>query len=149
MSTSLDRSRLIPAPRDRVWEVLARFDRLSDWAPDADHSAPLTLPASGPGAARRVQGGRTVLVETIVTWEPPCRLGYRIEGLPARAGTITDEWRLEERGSQTLATITTTVDAAVRPPGPLVERIVARRLARVSDGLLDGLAQYLTRGAAA
>lgn len=143
MPTSVDRSRVISAPRDRVWDVLAAFDRLSDWAPDAEHSAPLTMPATGPGAKRRVQNGRVVLVETIVAWEQPAQLAYRIEGLPPRLGSITFDWRLEPQGTMTAAKVTVTVNSGARPPQQLVERVVARRFAGVASGLLDALDAHL------
>jgi uncharacterized protein YndB with AHSA1/START domain len=143
MPTMAQRTHLLPAPLDEVWDVLADFGDISRWATTLDHSAPLD-PRHGPGGARRIQVGRKTLVETVVGWEPPTRLSYRIDGLPPRLGTIVNEWRLEPDGEATRAAITTTVDTGPRPPHKLVERLVVRRMTRVSVELLSGLAVHVS-----
>ena len=144
MVTSAPRTRLLPAPVDRVWEVLAGFDDISTWAPAVvDHSSSMGGPDGGIGAARRIQTGRTTIVETVESWDPPNALAYRLEGLPRALRRVTNEWRLEPVGDQTQATLTTTVVVGPRPPQRLVERIALRRMEKVSDGLLDGLADHV------
>jgi hypothetical protein len=110
-----------------------------------DHSCALDERAGAVGSTRRVQVGRMALVERIVTWEPPRRLGYRIEGLPARLGAVTNEWTLTAEGAGAAVTLTTTVSTGPRPPQLLVERVVARRLAMASKQMLAGLADHLSR----
>jgi hypothetical protein len=128
-----------------VWEVLARFDDIAVWAPAVvDHSSGLGGPEEGVGAARRIQSGRTTVVETVERWDPPKLLAYRLEGLPGPLRKVVNEWRLEPSGDATEATITSSVDVGPRPPHRLVERVALRRLAKVSDGLLDGLASHLS-----
>ena len=144
MVTSAPRTRLLPAPVDRVWEVLAGFDDISTWAPAVvDHSSSMGGPDGGIGAARRIQTGRTTIVETVESWDPPNALAYRLEGLPRALRRVTNEWRLEPVGDQTQATLTTTVVVGPRPPQRLVERIALRRMEKVSDGLLDGLTDHV------
>ena len=144
MVTSAPRTRLLPAPVDRVWEVLAGFDDISTWAPAVvDHSSSMGGPDGGIGAARRIQTGRTTIVETVESWDPPNALAYRLEGLPRALRRVTNEWRLEPVGDRTQATLTTTVVVGPRPPQRLVERIALRRMEKVSDGLLDGLADHV------
>ena len=135
---------MLPAPVDRVWAVLAEFDDISTWAPAVvDHSSSMGGPDGGIGAARRIQTGRTTIVETVESWDPPNVLTYRLEGLPRALRRVTNEWRLEPVGDQTQATLTTTVVVGPRPPQRLVERIALRRMEKVSDGLLDGLADHV------
>jgi hypothetical protein len=143
MPTTALRTHLLPASVDGVWDVLADFGDISAWAPTLDHSCILD-PRHGPGGSRRIQVGRNTLVETVVGWEPPTRLSYRIDGLPRRLGTIVNEWRLEPDGQTTRATIETTVDTGPRPPQRLIERLVTRRMTRVSVELLSGLATFLS-----
>ena len=144
MASSAHRTRRLPAPLERVWDVLAGFDDIAAWAPSVvDHSSALGGPDGGVGAARRIQSGRTTLVETVEGWDPPKHLSYRLDGLPRAVRRVTNEWRLEPDGDATQATITTTVDVGPRPPHRLVERLVLRRMGKVSDGLLDGLARHL------
>jgi uncharacterized protein YndB with AHSA1/START domain len=146
---TVERSRTIPAGRGRVWDVLADFDRLADWAPNADHTC--WLDDARPdgemvGRARRVQAGRVVLVETVTVWEPPARLAYDLGGLPPVVKAAVNEWRLcidPSDGNRTVVTLATHVDCGPRPPQRLLARIVGRRLAGASDVMLDGLTAHL------
>jgi uncharacterized protein YndB with AHSA1/START domain len=144
MSVAAERSRRLPARPEAVWAVLADFGDISRWAPDVDHSWMLSSGPTGPGSRRRVQVGRAALVEEITVWDPPHHLAYVVRGLPRGAGTVTNHWRLRRDGSAgTHAAVTTTVNAGRRPPQRVVERVVARRLATASDGMLEGLAGEL------
>ena len=152
--TLVERTRTIEAPVTAVWDVLADFDRLAEWADNADHTGWLDDPAPDGdmiGRARRVQAGRVVLVETITVWEPTARLAYDLGGLPPIVKSATNEWRLVADASDadaTIVTLATTVDCGVRPPQQLIARLVAGRLAKASDVMLAGLAQHLeTTGA--
>jgi hypothetical protein len=135
------RSCRLPAPVGAVWDVLARFDDIADWAPAVvDHSAAMGG-GDGVGRARRIQAGRSTVVEVVEVWDPPARLAYRLEGLPRPIRRAVNEWRLEPDGAGTRATLTSEVEVGPRPPQRLVERIALRRLTAASDGLLDGLAR--------
>jgi uncharacterized protein YndB with AHSA1/START domain len=148
MTATAQRNRVIDAAPEEVWQTLADFGKISRWAPNVSHSATLSPTTEGPGTARRVQAGRNVLVETVIDWEPPSFLRYRIEGLPRRLGEITNEWRLEPTTGATgepatSVTLTSTVNTGPRPPQRLIERIVTRPLAKASQKMLDGLAAHL------
>jgi hypothetical protein len=145
-ATTAVRTTEVAASPGEVWAALAAFDRLSEWSPDVDHSSYLTEQVDGIGAARRVQVGRTVLVERITVWDPPRALAYALEGLPPVIGGATNHWTLRPSGTGTSVTLTSTVDPGHKPPGRLVAPLVARRLAKASDGMLAGLAAHL-RGA--
>ncbi len=152
--TLVERTRTIGSPVAAVWGVLADFDRLAEWADNADHTAWLDDPAPDGhmvGRARRVQAGRVVLVETITVWEPMTRLAYDLGGLPPIVKSATNEWQLVADSSDadsTIVTLATNVDCGPRPPQQLIARIVAGRLAKASDVMLAGLAHHLeTTGA--
>ena len=91
------------------------------------------------GLVRRVQTGRTTLLETVEEWDAGKALAYRIEGLPV-ARAVRNAWHLAPATVGTSVTLTTTVDAGPRPPQQLIARLVARRLAKESDSMLAGLA---------
>lgn len=139
------RQRQIAAAPDTVWQVLADFDRIADWAPNVDHSCLLTEQDSGEGAIRRVQVGRMVLTETVRAWQPGTSLSYEISGLPPVIRSVVNTWRLEPQAGGTLVSLTTDVDAGGRPPQQLVARVVGRKLAAASDEMLDGLTAHLDR----
>lgn len=133
------RHRRIEASPGEIWEVLADYGALSRWAPNVDHSTVTSSEREGPGATRRVQAGRTVLLERVVDWEPSVTLAYVIDGLPRVVRHAENRWQLTPVGGATEVTLTSTIDAGGRPPQKLVAAVVARILARVSDQLLDGL----------
>jgi uncharacterized protein YndB with AHSA1/START domain len=144
---AVERTRMIEAPIDAVWAVLAEFDRLAEWADNADHTCWLDEPRPDGemiGRARRVQAGRMVLIETITAWEPPRRLMYDLAGLPPVVKSAANEWRLvpdADDDARTVVTLVSHVDCGPRPPQQLVARAVARRLGAASDTMLTGLAR--------
>jgi uncharacterized protein YndB with AHSA1/START domain len=146
------RRRTITAPIGAIWDELAEFDTISRWAPNVDHSCLMVQrPDDGDmtGVARRVQSGRFVLVERITTWEPQTRLAYEITGLPPVLRHVVNEWRLTAPATpnSTYVALVTRVDCGPRPPQQLIARAAGRSLARASDKMLDGLADWCTRTA--
>lgn len=141
------RTRRVGAAPDEVWSVLADFAALARWARDVDHACLLHAGGLDVGLTRRVQLGRTTLLEVVDVLEPDRRLGYRIEGLPPVLRRVRNEWTLAPEGSGTAVTLASTVDAGPRPPQQLIARLGARRLARASDSLLADLDAHLTAGA--
>jgi carbon monoxide dehydrogenase subunit G len=145
VTATTSRTVCVPAPTEAVWDVLADFGALARWVPEVDHSCVLHGGPVGIGTVRRVQVGRTTLLETIRTWSPPEHLGYDITGLPPVLRRVANDWHLRTVAGGTEVTITTTVDAGPRPPQLLVARLVARRMAVTSAHMLAGLAA-LTSG---
>lgn len=130
----------IQQPASAVWTVLADFEAISSWAPNVDHSCLTTTAAAGVDATRRIQTGRTTVLETVTEWEPERTLAYSITGLPPVIRSVTNTWRLSDLGAATEVTLTTAIDAGPRPPQKVVARAVGRALANVSRQMLDGLA---------
>jgi uncharacterized protein YndB with AHSA1/START domain len=145
---TVERQATIAAPPDRVWSVLADFPGISRWAPDVDHSCAMTDRHDGLGAVRRVQTGRTTLVETVREWEPGSRLAYGITGLPPVVRSVVTSWTLEGVGSpavRTEVTVRTDVDAGPRPPQRLIAKVVARKFGSAADEMLAGLTAHVER----
>lgn len=147
--TSVSRTGAIAAPPHVVWNVLADFGAIVTWAPNVDHSCLLTEQPGGVGSARRIQAGRTTLVETVTEWSPPAAgepgvLAYRLDGLPKVVRSVTNRWELTPSGTGTSIALTSTVDAGPRPPQRLVARLVGRRLGAASDEMIAGLAAHVT-----
>jgi len=133
----------IERPAAHVWAVLADFGSISRWAPNVDHSCLTTNTEAGIGATRRIQSGRNTVLETIVEWEPIQQLAYTITGLPPVIRSVTNTWRLNDVGERVEVTLTSTIDAAPRPPQQLVARAVGTALAKASRQMLDGLNQHV------
>ncbi len=133
---------------DHVWAALADFGGISRWAPNVDHSCLATERCEGVGTMRRVQVGRTALLERVVEWQPGERLAYSIEGLPAVVRSVTNTWQVEGAGSATTVTLTSAVDAGPRPPQQLIARVVGKSLVKASREMLAGLRTHLEEGVA-
>lgn len=146
MSAEVSRTAIVAAPVGVVWDLLADFGSLARWVPEVEHSCRLHAGPVGVGTVRRVQVGRTTLLETITTWSPPDHLGYDITGLPPALRAVRNDWHLRPVDAGTEVTVTTTVDAGPRPPQRLIAGIVARRMAATSDQMLAGLTAALTSG---
>ncbi|WCO66910.1 SRPBCC family protein [Iamia majanohamensis] len=146
--TDVVRARTIARPPEEVWDALADFGAIATWADRVDHSS-LLRPGAGGGAAdvgaeRRVQVGRSALLERVVESDRPDALAYDIEGLPPVVRRARNAWSLTSAGDgATAVTLTSTVDCGPRPPQKLVARLVGRRMGKESDSMLAGLARTL------
>ncbi|MGV0792964.1 SRPBCC family protein [Mycolicibacterium sp. XJ1819] len=139
----IDRTRIIAATSKEIWELLADFGAISSWVDNIDHSCLLVRGTEPVGTTRRLQVGRSVLVERIVAVDSPDTLAYEIEGLPGWLGRVTNRWTLQPQEASTAVTLTSTVEIGARPDQRLAERVLARALARQSDKMLAGLARRM------
>lgn len=142
-------TRNIAAEPEAVWAALADFGAISGWASNVDHSCLMSGQAEGIGTVRRVQVGRTSLVERVVDWAPNITLAYSIEGLPPVIRSVVNTWILRETAGGTRVSLTSRVNAGPRPPQQLIAEIVARRLAKASETMLAGLDRHLAMTAGA
>ncbi len=143
--TTARRQRIVYAPPSDVWAVLADFDAIGRWASNVDHSCAMTEQTAGVGTVRRVQTGRTTLIETAATWQPGASLSYTITGLPRVIRRVVTTWTLTPSGDRTGVDVQTEVDAGPRPPQRLIAALVGRRFAAANDELLAGLAAHVER----
>jgi uncharacterized protein YndB with AHSA1/START domain len=142
----IQRTRIVAAPAQEVWDVLADFGAISSWADNVDHSCILSSGAGGAplGTTRRVQVKRDTLVERIIEFDPPHVLAYDIAGLPRLLHRVTNRWTLAaSAGDASVVTLTSTVDIGPRPPQKLAERVLCRVVAGQSNSMLAGLANRL------
>lgn len=137
------RDLVVPVDPEQVWRLLADFAGIAVWAPNVDHSCLTTSLSEGVGAQRRVQVGRNVLLERIVTWEPGRCLSYLLEGLPAVLRSVTNTWTLAQQGDSTHVTLTTAIEHGPKPPHRVAARAASRLLSKASGELLAGLDAHL------
>tara|TARA_B100000965_G_scaffold182524_1_gene152330 strand:- start:1018 stop:1527 length:510 start_codon:yes stop_codon:yes gene_type:complete len=90
-----------------VWDVLASFESISDWANKVTHSCLLSDQLEGIGTCRRIQSGNSSVTEHVTRWEESRHLSYEIQGLPPVFKVVLNTWSLEpsEIGVQLLLTI--------------------------------------------
>lgn len=130
----------VAAAPAQVWAVLSDFGAISGWADNVDHSCLLSDQTQGVGTARRIQTGRTTLVERVDVWEPPSTLSYGLEGLPPVVQSAHNTWHVYGIDGGSRVSLTTRVDAGARPPQRLVAKAVGSKMAQASDVMLAGLA---------
>jgi hypothetical protein len=130
----------VPAAPADVWAVLSDFGAISAWAANVDHSCLMSDQTEGVGTARRIQTGRTTLVERVLAWQPPSTLSYAFEGLPPVVSSATNTWHVYAIEDGSRVSLTTRVDAGPRPPQKLIAKAVGRKMAQASDEMLAGLA---------
>ena len=131
--------RTISGTAEQIWEVLGKFDGISQWAPNVDHSCLLTVQSSQAGTVRRIQTGSLTVVEEVTEWEPNQRLAYTIGGLPPGVQFVGNTWTIEPIGDQAKVTLTTIIEPGPKPAHKLVAKAISRKLAGASDQMLDGL----------
>lgn len=129
----------ISAPPVEVWAVIGDFGAISGWAPNVDHSCLLSEQTEGVGVVRRIQTGRTTIVERVDQWEAPSTLSYALEGLPPVVKSAVNTWAIEATPGGSRVTLRSRIDAGPRPPQKLIARAVARKLTEASDQMLAGL----------
>ena len=132
----------LPVPLETVWATLARFEDVARWGRGVSQSSMLTEQASGIGAVRRVQVGRSTLRETVTVWTPLRALGYTIQGLPAIVRSAGYTWTLAAEGSGTRVTLSGTVETRM---GRMLDKVVARKIGSANEELLAGLADHLSQ----
>lgn len=79
--------RLIPAPRDKVWAILADHEGMRKWMPvrEVVRRRPGSPDPNGVGAVRTIRGMGLVIEEQVTAFEPGERLEYVVtEGAPIR-----------------------------------------------------------------
>jgi carbon monoxide dehydrogenase subunit G len=145
--TTVERTGLIGAPIDAVWDVLSDFAAISAWAPNVDHSCLMTEQTDGIGTVRRIQTNRTTIVETTESWEPGVGMSYRITGLPPVIKSATNTWRLGASGDSTMVLLTTDIDTGPKPPQQVIAKAVGRRLAAASEQMIAGLTAFVETNA--
>lgn len=140
------RTRIISAPPEVLWRVLADFGAISSWARNVDHSCVLEHRPEPIGTSRRIQIGENTFVERITEFTAPTNqsqgtLGYDIEGLPPRLRRVANRWSLRPCGGGTTeVTLTSTVQIANNPVARIAEQAACQLLATQSDTMLAGLA---------
>ena len=97
----------IDASKEKVWEVLADFSGVANWAPTISESRSTTEANGGVGAERtckHVKMGN--IEERIVAWEDDRSLSYDvIKGLPFPMKSINNTWSVNAAGDNAIVSV--------------------------------------------
>ena len=150
--SSLTRSVVIDAAKDKVWEVLADFGTVSRWAPTITDSAIVGDANEGVGAVRTCEHVKMgTLEETIVSWTEGGAYSYDVTaGLPFPMKALRNHWIMLERGASTEVTLHQEFSTKLGPLGSLMESMMIKRMMRKEMGLaLAGLKYHIETGSIA
>jgi len=135
----------INASKEKVWEVLADFSGVANWAPTILESRSTTEANGGVGAERtckHVKMGN--IEERIVAWEDGHSLSYDvIKGLPFPMKSLNNTWSVIAAGDNATVSVAMDFRMGLGPLGvlpALMARLPMRKEMQVS---LAGLKQYV------
>ncbi len=150
--SSLTRSVVIDASKDKVWEVLGDFGAVSRWAPTITDSAIVGDAKEGVGAVRTCEHEKMgTLEETIVSWTEGEAYSYDVTaGLPFPMKALRNHWSLSERGARAEVTLQQEFNTKLGPLGSLMELMMMKRMMRKEmDLALAGLKYHIETGSLA
>ncbi len=146
--TQLSRQIKIDAPTEKVWEILADFGAVSNWAPTISESQSTTEATRGVGAERGCEHEKMGHIEERITeWDEGTSISYEvIKGLPFPMKSLNNTWSVSDAGDGAVVTVTMDFRMGMGPLGAL-PALMARPLMRKEMGLsLAGLKQYTETG---
>ncbi len=138
----------IEAPAERVWEVLADFSSVANWAPTITESRSTTEANGGVGAERTCNHEKMgTLEERIVAWEDGSSLSYDvIKGLPFPMKSLNNTWSVNAAGDNAIVSLVMEFGMAFGPLGRLPALMARRPMRKEMQVSLAGLKQYVETG---
>ena len=135
----------INASKEKVWEVLADFSGVANWAPTILESRSTTEVNGGVGAERTCKHEKMGNIEErIVAWEDGRSLSYDVfKGLPFPMKSLNNTWTVNAAGDNAIVSVEMEFRMGLGPLGvlpALMARLPMRKEMQVS---LAGLKQYV------
>jgi len=125
-----------------VWDVLASFESISDWAGNVSHSCLLSDQFVGVGTCRRIQTGNSSVTEHVTRWEELRHLSYEIRGLPPVFKHVLNTWSLEPSKVGVQLSLTIEIIPIRRPFTPIAG-LACLAFGRINTGMLKDLKGFI------
>jgi hypothetical protein len=125
-----------------VWDVLASFESISDWADNVSHSCLLSDQLKGVGTCRRIQSGNSSVIEHVTKWEELRHLSYEIQGLPPVLKQVLNTWSLEPSEIGVQLSLTIEIIPIRRPVTPIAG-LACLAFGRINTGMLKDLKRFI------
>jgi len=125
-----------------VWDVLASFESISDWADNVSHSCLLSDQLKGVGTCRRIQSGNSSVTEHVIRWEELRHLSYEIQGLPPVFKQVLNTWSLEPSEIGVELSLTIEIIPIRRPVTPIAG-LACLAFGRINTRMLKDLKGYI------
>ena len=139
----------INARKEKVWEVLADFGGVSNWAPTVVSAYSTTEANGGVGAGRHCEvKSLGSIEERIAEWDEGRSYSYDIvDGVPAPMKYARNTVSVRPDGDGTLVIFALEFEMKFGPVGALLERLAIRPLLRKTlTGTLAGLKHHVETG---
>ncbi len=147
--TQISKQIRIDAPKDKVWEILADFGGVSNWAPTVVSAYSTTEANGGVGAERHCEVKRFGSIEErIPEWDEGRSYSYDVvDGVPAPMKYIRNTVSVCLDGDGTLVRFALEFEMKFGPVGALLERLAIRPLMRKTlTESLAGLKHHVETG---
>lgn len=147
--TQVSRQIKINAPKEKVWEVLADFGGVSNWAPTVVSAYSTTEANGGVGAGRHCEvKGFGSIEERIPEWDEGHSYSYDVvDGVPAPMKYIRNTVSVRPDGDGTLVRFALEFQMKFGPLGALLERLAIRPQMRKTLAVsLAGLKHHAETG---
>tara|TARA_B100001778_G_scaffold20028_1_gene15023 strand:+ start:1244 stop:1753 length:510 start_codon:yes stop_codon:yes gene_type:complete len=125
-----------------VWDVLASFESISNWADNVSHSCLLSDQLKGVGTSRRIQSGNSSVTEHVTRWEDLRHLSYEIQGLPPLFKKVLNTWSLEPSEIGVQLSLTIEIIPIRRPVTPIAG-LACLVFGRINAGMLKDLKGFI------
>ena len=125
-----------------VWDVLASFESISDWAGNVSHSCLLSDQFVGVGTCRRIQTGNSSVTEHVTRWEELRHLSYEIRGLPPVFKHVLNTWSLKPSKIGVQLSLTIEIIPIRRPVTPIAG-LACLAFGRINTGMLKDLKGFI------
>ncbi len=133
----------LPAPPERVFEVLADIDSWPRWFDDMRAARWTGTQKSGVGATREMTLGIIRVDETMLCWEPGRRFSFRIDtGTLPLLRAMVEDWQLRptQNGTHLVWRVGYDPSLLTRLVHPIARAIFGRQFRRTAEGLKRYLA---------
>lgn len=139
----------IHAPHLAVWDVLADFGGVADWAPYMRESHLIGEKRSGAGTQRGMRHAWGFRFEEAVTeWNDGDGYSFDVHRAPFPMKNVRESWRTDRRNGTSTVITRVTYQMHMGPIGHLIDWLLVRFIVqREMRAGLRGLKHYLEHGA--
>lgn len=136
----------IDAPREVVWTTLSHLEGIQDWVEQIQHSYCVGDRSRGVDAVRFCElGSRVTVRETVIAWEEGSAYTYIGEGVPL-VRRAQNRWSVQDVGTRTLVTSSSSVELKGGMAGRLLEPVVKAMSDRSAQRSLAALKYLVEHG---
>ena len=137
----------INAPKEKVWEILADFGGVANWAPTITSAHLLADANGGIGATRSCDHISGAAIEEVITeWEEGEYYSYDMTTSFGPIKTLRNTWAVGAEGNDTVITLTQDFNMRFGPLGLLMIPMAKMMMGKEMKLALAGLKHHVETG---